>query len=53
MTQTVVGHARCGTDEQDLAAQRQALAELGLPEDRALTADMPGPTVSGPSLARP
>ena len=34
MTQTAVGHARCGTDEQDLAAQRPAGAALGQPGDR-------------------
>ena len=34
MTQTAAGYARCGTDEQDLAAQRQALAALGPPGDR-------------------
>ena len=34
MNQTAIGHARCGTDEQDLAAQRRALAALGLPRDR-------------------
>ena len=34
MTQSVVGSARCGTDEQDFAAQREALVEFGLPEDR-------------------
>jgi hypothetical protein len=34
MTQTVVGYARCGADERDLAAQGQALAEPGRPEDR-------------------
>jgi hypothetical protein len=33
MTQTAVGDARCGTDEQHFAAQRQALAALGLPGD--------------------
>jgi DNA invertase Pin-like site-specific DNA recombinase len=30
MGQTLVGYARCGTDKQDLAAQRQALASLGV-----------------------
>jgi DNA invertase Pin-like site-specific DNA recombinase len=33
MAQTFVGYARCGTDKQDLATQRQALAALGVPED--------------------
>lgn len=31
---TLIGYARCSTDEQDLTAQRQRLAELGVPEDR-------------------
>ncbi len=34
MAQTAVGYARCGADEQHLAARRQALAALGLPLDR-------------------
>ena len=34
MTPVAVGNAGCGTDEQDLAAQRQTLAALGLPGDR-------------------
>ena len=34
MTATLIGHARCSTDRQDLAAQRQALLELGVAEDR-------------------
>ena len=29
MTATLIGYARCSTDRQDLAAQRQALLELG------------------------
>ena len=28
MTATLIGYARCSTDRQDLAAQRQALLEL-------------------------
>jgi len=31
---TLVGYARCSTDAQDLTAQRQRLAELGVPADR-------------------
>jgi DNA invertase Pin-like site-specific DNA recombinase len=31
---TLIGYARCSTDEQDLTAQRQRLAELGVTEDR-------------------
>ncbi len=31
---TLVGYARCSTDRQDLTAQRQALASLGVTEER-------------------
>lgn len=34
MTATLIGYARCSTDEQDLTAQRTALADLGVSEDR-------------------
>ena len=34
MDETLIGYARCSTDEQDLAAQRQALIALGVPPDR-------------------
>ncbi len=34
MTNTLIGYARCFTDKQDLAAQRAALIELGVTEDR-------------------
>ena len=37
MTGTLIGYARCSTDLQDLAAQRQALLELGVAEDRIYT----------------
>ena len=37
MTATLIGYARCSTDRQDLAAQRQALLELGVVEDRIYT----------------
>ena len=37
MAATLIGHARCSTDRQDLAAQRQALRELGVAEDRIYT----------------
>ena len=37
MTATLIGYARCSTDQQDLAAQRQALLELGVAEDRIYT----------------
>lgn len=34
MTPTLIGYARCSTDEQDLTAQRAALRQLGVGEDR-------------------
>ena len=34
MTATLIGYARCSTDKQELTAQRQALAELGVASDR-------------------
>ena len=34
MTATLIGYARCSTDTQDLTAQRQALADLGVADDR-------------------
>ena len=37
MTATRIGYARCFTDRQDLAAQRQTLLELGVAEDRIYT----------------
>ena len=37
MTATLIGYARCSTDRQDLAAQRQALLELGVAEGRIYT----------------
>ena len=37
LTTTLIGYARCSTDRQDLAAQRQALLELGVAEDRIYT----------------
>lgn len=37
MKYTLIGYARCSTDKQDLAAQRQALLELGVSEDRIYT----------------
>ena len=37
MTATLIGYARCSTDRQDLAAQRQALLELGVAEDHIYT----------------
>lgn len=37
MTVIKIGYARCSTDRQDLAAQRAALAELGVTVDRIYT----------------
>ena len=37
MKYTLIGYARCSTDKQDLAAQRQALLELGVSENRIYT----------------
>jgi DNA invertase Pin-like site-specific DNA recombinase len=34
MTATLIGYARCSTDEQDLTAQRERLIELGVAADR-------------------
>ena len=34
MTATLIGYARCSTDKQDLTAQKQALADLGVAPDR-------------------
>ena len=37
MTATLIGYARCSTDRQDLAAQRQTLLDLGVAENRIYT----------------
>ncbi|CDH00612.1 recombinase family protein [Xenorhabdus bovienii] len=34
MTKTLIGYARCSTDKQDLAAQQEALLQLGVSPDR-------------------
>ena len=34
MTSTLIGYARCSTDQQDLAAQQEALLKLGVAPDR-------------------
>ncbi|HYN32890.1 MAG TPA: recombinase family protein [Ilumatobacteraceae bacterium] len=34
MDETLIGYARCSTDEQDLTAQREGLHALGVPPDR-------------------
>ena len=49
MTTTRIGYARCSTDRQDLAAQRQALLELGVAEDRIYTDH----GITGATRARP
>lgn len=51
MTQTIIGYARCSTDEQDLTAQRQRLAELGVADDRIyLDHGLTGTTRARPGL---
>ncbi|KQB95530.1 DNA resolvase [Loktanella sp. 1ANDIMAR09] len=37
MTNTLIGYARCSTDKQDLLAQKMALMDLGVAEDRIYT----------------
>ena len=37
MTGTLIGYARCSTDKQDLAVQREALMKLGVGKDRIYT----------------
>ena len=49
MTATLIGYARCSTDRQDLAAQRQALLDLGVAQDRIYTDH----GLTGSSHARP
>ncbi|WP_096787426.1 recombinase family protein [Rhodobacter sp. CZR27] len=49
MTRTLIGYARCSTDKQDLEAQKQALAALGVAEDRIYTDH----GMTGTSRARP
>ena len=54
MTATLIGYARCSTDRQDLAAQRQALLELGVAEDRIYTDHgFTGTTNAPPASTRP
>ena len=51
MTATLIGYARCSTDRQGPAAQRQALLELGVVEDRIYTDHgLTGTTRVRPSL---
>ncbi len=37
MSETRIGYARCSTDKQDLSAQRTALVNLSVAEDRIYT----------------
>ncbi len=37
MTAIMIGYARCSTNRQDLAAQRAALEQLGVPPERIYT----------------
>jgi len=51
MTETLFGYARCSTDRQDLAVQRQALAELGVaPERMYMDKGMTGTNRARPGL---
>ena len=49
MTPILIGYARCSTDRQDLTAQREALAELGVEADRIYV----DKGLSGRNRARP
>ena len=50
----LIGYARCSTVLQDLTAQRQALAALGVPDDRIyLDKASPAPAAPAPSWTRP
>jgi len=54
MKTTLIGYARCSTDKQDLSAQRQALRDLGVTEDRIYTDHgSAGTTRDRPRLDRP
>ena len=54
MTATLIGYARCSTDRQDLAAQRQALRELGVASDRIYTDQgLTGTNRARPAWTRP
>lgn len=51
MTVQLIGYARCSTDEQDLTAQRDRVAELGVAEDRIyLDHGLTGTTRARPGL---
>src|SRR5690625_7528885 len=49
MAATLIGYARCSTDKQDLAAQKQALLDMGVAADRVYT----DRGFTGTSRARP
>ena len=54
ITATLIGYARCSTDRQDPDAQRQALLELGVAEDRIYTDHgLTGTTRADPTSIRP
>ena len=49
-----IGYARCSTLAQDLTAQRQALAALGVPATASTsTRGSPAPAAPGPVWTRP
>ena len=51
MTPTLIGYARCSTDEQDLTAQHQLLLGLGVAPDRiCLDHGVTGTTRNRPGL---
>jgi DNA invertase Pin-like site-specific DNA recombinase len=51
MDGTLIGYARCSIDEQDLTAQRNALAALGVADDRIyLDHGLPGTNRQRPGL---
>jgi DNA invertase Pin-like site-specific DNA recombinase len=54
MTETIVGYARCSTDAQDLAGQRDRLREVGVAEDRTyLDHGLTGTSASARAWTRP
>ena len=53
MSALLIGYARCSTDAQDLTAQRDALATLGVsPSESTSTTVSPEPTESAPGYMR-
>jgi DNA invertase Pin-like site-specific DNA recombinase len=53
MTATLIGYARCSTDEQDLTAQRETLASLGVEQERIyLDHGLTGTNRDRPGLAQ-